>query len=409
MTTPLAELAVWVFAGPAPWDADIASRAGAWLCRWSGGRLCAQQMTAESAGAQSGPLTLAASHGSASGARDEVSRMLRLPPQPARGSDAAAGNPCARLATLRAPARRLLPTRVDTWHTPTLLPRHGPPSHIQDRLAASRLSRLVAGREAHLLAVADGHSGSAAAAFVSERAAPTLEALLQPLSRPAAAEQDGTTLAPRLQEALVFTLLEVNRQFAAQGYASGCSLLLALVAGDVLTVASLGSSRCTLDVGAGAPLDLSADHRINYNPRELERLWAAGCLVAPAPAGTAPSPYAACASDGVLRLWPGGLALARSFGDFHLSQAVLPLPHVKQVRWVSTTCWLCAWLVQARAAAAAAVTPVAQSPALVRSRTSCSTAHAPALPARRWCCHPAAAAWCWQPALCGLRWAATCT
>jgi hypothetical protein len=101
--------------------------------------------------------------------------------------------------------------------------------------------------------------------------------------------------------------------------------------GRLVTVASLGSSACVLDSGDGALLSLSEDHRMSSNVRERQRLLAAGCLVAALDAaGTGPAPTPSRGS-GVLRLWPGGLTLSRSLGDFPVGQGVLPLPHVKQV------------------------------------------------------------------------------
>jgi serine/threonine protein phosphatase PrpC len=100
--------------------------------------------------------------------------------------------------------------------------------------------------------------------------------------------------------------------------------------GRLLTVASLGSSRCALDGGDGTLCTLSADHRISHNTTERRRLAAAGCHVAAVDAcGTGPAPTH-CRGTGVLRLWPGGLTLSRALGDFAIGEAVLPLPHVKQ-------------------------------------------------------------------------------
>lgn len=212
-------------------------------------------------------------------------------------------------------------------HIPTLYAL----SSTQDRLVAQRLAWPCAGQELHLFAAFDGHAGASVARHAASSIGPALEALLPRLGAPRAAHTD-VSLGAQLQQALVLALLEVHRQVAAKGAPGGCAATVALVCGRLVCVASLGHARCTVDSGGGGDvLSLSEDHRISSNPRERRRLLEAGCLVAPANAsGTGPATTLRPAS--VLRVWPGGLSLSRSLGDLALGHAVLPLPHVKQVR-----------------------------------------------------------------------------
>ncbi|KAI3430380.1 hypothetical protein D9Q98_004975 [Chlorella vulgaris] len=187
-----------------------------------------------------------------------------------------------------------------------------------------------------LFAVFDGHNGAHAARFAAHSVQGIVEALLPTHAPPQEAVAGGssaelTELASQLQEVLVLSCLELQRQYATTGFMAGCTATLVLQVGCLVTVASLGSSTCVLDSGDGALLSLSEDHRMSSNVRERQRLLAAGCLVAALDAaGTGPAPTPSRGS-GVLRLWPGGLTLSRSLGDFPVGQGVLPLPHVKQV------------------------------------------------------------------------------
>lgn len=78
--------------------------------------------------------------------------------------------------------------------------------------------------------------------------------------------------------------------------------------GRLVTVASLGNSRCVLDTGAAGPatwLQLSRDHVIAADALERQRLAAAGChLAARSLDGRGPAATPS-SGDGLLRLWPG--------------------------------------------------------------------------------------------------------
>lgn len=184
-----------------------------------------------------------------------------------------------------------------------------------------------------LFAVFDGHNGPRAARFAADNVAQIVEGFLPPwVSNAADPAAPAPQMAAQLQEALVLAFLELHRQFGGVGRKGGCTATVALQAGRLLTVASLGSGRCVLDMGClGSLLTLSVEHRISSNVAERQRLSAAGCEVAYMDVGSLGPARHPGRGDGVLRLWPGGLALSRSIGDFAISEAVLPLPHIKQV------------------------------------------------------------------------------
>lgn len=235
-----------------------------------------------------------------------------------------------------------------------------------------------------LLAVFDGHNGPEAACLAEACLVPTVEALLPPLQAQQAqrAAAEPAELAAAVQEALVRAFLGLQRQLASAGCPGGCAATVALLVrpsrllarpsralsaaqpeantrlhprrllrcsrrlpppplplttpplqvGRLVTVASVGSARCVLHTAAGGePLVLSEEHRVATNVQERQRLLRSGCTVAAVDAGgSGPAPHP-CRGTGVLRLWPGGLTLSRSLGDFKIGEAVLPLPHIKQV------------------------------------------------------------------------------
>ncbi|PRW58478.1 Rhomboid protease [Chlorella sorokiniana] len=210
-----------------------------------------------------------------------------------------------------------------------LLSRLPDPAEGEDRVVAARLKWPVAGQPCYLFAVFDGHGGSAASRSCAAHAAAIVDVLLSPAAgAPATRPED---LALQLQQAAVHACLELQRAFAASGRSGGCTATLVLQAGRIVTVASLGSSRCVLNTGSGGLATLSAQHVISANQQELHRLLKAGCHVAPQEPGSTGPTASPRSGGGVLRLWPGGLTLSRSIGDFGVGEAVLALPHVKQV------------------------------------------------------------------------------
>ncbi|MQM13364.1 hypothetical protein Taro_046290 [Colocasia esculenta] len=106
---------------------------------------------------------------------------------------------------------------------------------------------------------------------------------------------------------------------------SGTTVTFVIIDGWVATVASVGDSRCILESAEGTFYSLSADHRLEANKEEVERITASGGEV-----GRLNT--VGGAEIGPLRCWPGGLCLSRSIGDMDVGEFIVPVPYVKQVK-----------------------------------------------------------------------------
>jgi len=99
---------------------------------------------------------------------------------------------------------------------------------------------------------------------------------------------------------------------------------LAIIDGSVVTVASVGDSRCVLEA-EGSIYYLSADHRFDANEEEVGRVTECGGEVGRLN-------VVGGAEIGPLRCWPGGLCLSRSIGDQDVGEFIIPVPYVKQIK-----------------------------------------------------------------------------
>ncbi|PWA35180.1 Protein phosphatase 2C [Artemisia annua] len=109
------------------------------------------------------------------------------------------------------------------------------------------------------------------------------------------------------------------------GQLSGTTVTLVIIEGFVVTVASVGDSRCILESADGSLHYLSADHRFEDNDEETERVTSSGGEVGRLNTGGG-------TQIGPLRCWPGGLCLSRSIGDLDVGEFIVPVPYVKQVK-----------------------------------------------------------------------------
>ncbi|CAL5333104.1 unnamed protein product [Camellia sinensis] len=108
-------------------------------------------------------------------------------------------------------------------------------------------------------------------------------------------------------------------------HTSGTTVTFMIIEGWVLTVASVGDSRCILESAEGEIYYLSADHRLECSVEERERITASGGEVGRLNTGGG-------TEIGPLRCWPGGLCLSRSIGDLDVGEFIVPIPYVKQVK-----------------------------------------------------------------------------
>ncbi|KAK4277500.1 hypothetical protein QN277_015491 [Acacia crassicarpa] len=164
----------------------------------------------------------------------------------------------------------------------------------------------------------DGHNGSAAAIYAKEN-------LLNNVLSAVPTELNREEWVSALPRALVAGFVKTDKDFQEKGQKSGTTATFVIIEGWVVTVASVGDSRCILEPSEGGIYYLSADHRLETNEEERERITASGGEVGRLNTGGG-------AQVGPLRCWPGGLCLSRSIGDMDIGEYIVPVPYVKQVK-----------------------------------------------------------------------------
>nr|CAB3457252.1 unnamed protein product [Digitaria exilis] len=169
-----------------------------------------------------------------------------------------------------------------------------------------------------VFALFDGHNGSGAAIYAKENLlSNVLRAIPTCMNR-----DEWLAVLPR---ALVAAFVKTDKDFQGVAGTSGTTVTFVIVDEWVVTVASVGDSRCILESADGSVYYLSADHRFDSNPDEVERVTACGSKVGKMDIVGGPE-------VGPLRCWPGGLCLSRSIGDSDVGECIIPVPHVKQVK-----------------------------------------------------------------------------
>ncbi|TVU09831.1 hypothetical protein EJB05_43327, partial [Eragrostis curvula] len=169
-----------------------------------------------------------------------------------------------------------------------------------------------------VFALFDGHNGSGAAIYAKQNLLNNvLSAIPTCLSR-----EEWLAVLPR---ALVVAFVKTDKDFQAVAETSGTTVTFVIIDEWVVTVASVGDSRCILESADGSVYYLSADHRFDSNPEEAERVTACGSKVGRMDVVGGPQ-------VGPLRCWPGGLCLSRSIGDLDVGECIIAVPHVKQVK-----------------------------------------------------------------------------
>ncbi|KAE8714400.1 putative protein phosphatase 2C 15 [Hibiscus syriacus] len=166
----------------------------------------------------------------------------------------------------------------------------------------------------------DGHNGSAAAIYTKEN-------LLNNVLKAIPTDLNTDERVAALPRALVAGFVKTDKDFQEKEKISGTTVTLVIIEGWVITVASVGDSRCIFDSADGG-IYLSADHRLECNEEERERITASGGDIGRLNAG-------AGTEIGPLRCWPGGLCLSRSIGDRDVGEFIVPVPYVKQIKMSS--------------------------------------------------------------------------
>lgn len=174
------------------------------------------------------------------------------------------------------------------------------------------------GREFDVFGVFDGHGGPDAAQLASQKFCFTLVDILQRTAQAEADAEDGTGWEQRvLPNALVKTFESLNSMCNKEFETSGTTATIMVVTRipriksdgwALVTVANVGDSHAYAEV-SNSVVRLSADHRLDNNAEECERVTQAGGEVARC-SGRDDSK-----ADDPLRLWPGGLMMSRTIGD----------------------------------------------------------------------------------------------
>ncbi|XP_044363544.1 probable protein phosphatase 2C 12 [Triticum aestivum] len=168
-----------------------------------------------------------------------------------------------------------------------------------------------------MFVIVDGHNGPAAAVYTRENLPNNVLAAIPPNLT----SEECTAALPR---ALVASFVKTDKDFQTKAARSGITVTYVIIDGWVVTVASVGDSRCILESAEGSVYFLSADHRLDANEEEVERVTASGGEVGRIN-------VARGAGIGPLRCWPGGLCLSRSIGDTDVGEYIVSVPHVKQL------------------------------------------------------------------------------
>lgn len=167
----------------------------------------------------------------------------------------------------------------------------------------------------------DGHNGNGAAIYTKEN-------LLNNILSVVPADLHREDWLATLPRAMVAAFVKTDKDFQTKARSSGTTVTFVIIDGLVITVASVGDSRCVLEA-EGSIYYLSADHRFDASKEEVDRVTESGGDVGRLN-------VVGGAEIGPLRCWPGGLCLSRSIGDQDVGEFIVPVPHVKQIK-LSTT------------------------------------------------------------------------
>lgn len=192
-----------------------------------------------------------------------------------------------------------------------------------------------------LFGIFDGHGGSKSAEYLQRtfldrflERIPSSDCLPSFSETPDLESPLWKTFLQSIRHAAVAAISQCEADFARYAIPSGATISVVLLTGPVATVINLGDSSIWLDTGIEL-VKVSVDHQVGTNGAELQRLVAAGARLAQLHSSMRRPAYPGETENaiGPLRIWPGGLALSRAFGDLDLdtAQLVLSCPQVTQV------------------------------------------------------------------------------
>lgn len=185
--------------------------------------------------------------------------------------------------------------------------------------------------QARLFMMCDGHIGNTCSRLISKRFPEVLRHKLPRTEVPSEDDAAFGKYTAAVVRAMAESFVEIDNILLKEDIGrSGSTTTALLVIGNLITVANVGDSDCVLDTGI-AWMSLTKSHRIVANPSEEQRLLRAGRTVAKLGFHLQGPALGDERGVGPLRLWPGGLAMARSVGDFDSGSECAPVPHIKQV------------------------------------------------------------------------------
>lgn len=184
--------------------------------------------------------------------------------------------------------------------------------------------------EFSLFCVFDGHNGKHAAVMCGDMVLSIVESLLPRGNPPSASHPHYCEWRHLLQRALALAMVQLNSEFALKGIHAGCTATIVLVTDWLVTCVNLGDSHAMLDTGTQL-ISLTADHRVAADKKERRRVEMTGSIVAPVSMSGAGPADDYSSGMGPLRVWPGGLSIARAIGDFDVGPSIVPFGHVVQV------------------------------------------------------------------------------
>eukprot|EP00210_Caulerpa_lentillifera_P006802 g6501.t1 len=136
--------------------------------------------------------------------------------------------------------------------------------------------------------------------------------------------------ANKVAKAIATVFCSLDEAFAELHPPSGTTISLALLCGSLLTIANVGDSEVFLDTSKDI-FPMTECHKVDAHLKEQTRLRNAGVTLS-----SYLNPYMSQPTSnerlcGPLRVWPGGIAISRSLGDFECCEHVIPNASVKQV------------------------------------------------------------------------------
>ncbi|KAK9814069.1 hypothetical protein WJX72_000281 [[Myrmecia] bisecta] len=129
-------------------------------------------------------------------------------------------------------------------------------------------------------------------------------------------------LVDKLPQALSRGFEETQKDFWSRSKVSGTTATVVALVGWEVVVANVGDSCAVLDTGSEV-VQISGNHRLEDNKAEQRRCTDAGCDIS--------TSVLEGKNVGPLRVWPGGLAMSRTIGDYDAGEVVLAEPEVRQV------------------------------------------------------------------------------